>query len=209
MKGLLLKDFFVMLYRCKGYLFVTAATLFSSFLDDDPISSLIFFPCLVCGMIPISLLGYDERSGFLQYSAALPYSRKDIVSAKYLLSLFLTFTVLVLTVIVQVLRMWLRVGFVPGWFKQPILSAFLASTLTPAITLPFIFRYGIERGRIAYYVMIGFVCIGTMLVSGFVNGDILLRLSSGAVLAALAVAGGGIYALSWHLSVVFFRNREL
>ncbi len=45
------------------------------------------------------------------------------------------------------------------------------STLASSIPLPFIFKMGVEKGRAAYYVMIGFVCGVSVLISGFLKGQ--------------------------------------
>ena len=61
MKGLLLKDFYMAAKYCRA--------------------------CLLCGMIPVNLLAYDERSRWLEYSGTLPYTKAQIVSGKYLVGI--------------------------------------------------------------------------------------------------------------------------
>lgn len=56
--------------------------------------------------------------------------------------------------------------------------------------------------------MLGFVCGASILAGNMLE----MRQETGIslwLLALLAVAGAGLYALSWYLSVVFFRKREL
>lgn len=57
--------------------------------------------------------------------------------------------------------------------------------------------------------MIGFVCGASILASSFFRGQLVAEIEPNAILAALAVAGIGVYALSWYLSVVFFKGRDL
>lgn len=103
MKGLLLKDWYMMKKYCMAYLLITVVFLAVSCVSDNIFFT--FYPCLLCGMIPINLLSYDERSGWIQYSGALPYTKKQIVSSKYLVGLFSTLAVMAITVVVQAIQM--------------------------------------------------------------------------------------------------------
>ena len=83
------------------------------------------------------------------------------------------------------------------------------AAITSSITMPFIFRWGVEKGRIAYYVMIGFVCAGSVLAGPFLQTQAQAELSDVAFFALLALIGVGVFSLSWYLSILFFRKREL
>ncbi|MDE7281371.1 MAG: ABC-2 transporter permease, partial [Ruminiclostridium sp.] len=67
MKGLILKDLYMTVKYCRIYLLIAVVFIAVSFVGNDSLF-FIFYPCLFCGMIPVSLLGYDERSRWLQYS---------------------------------------------------------------------------------------------------------------------------------------------
>ena len=207
MKGLLLKDLYMVKAYCKAYLLI-AVVFFVVSLSDNGNFFFAFYPCLLCGMIPVNLQGYDERSRFLQYSATLPYTKAQIVSAKYLVGLLTQVVVLVLIGVAQGVKMAVSGTFVFAEFAPMLLTALAISTLTPAIIMPFIFKYGVEKGRIAYYVMIGLVCAVGVPFSG-VFKDASGGISSSVLFAAVAVAAIGIYALSWALSIRLYEKREL
>ena len=160
-------------------------------------------------MIPVNLLGYDERSRWMQYSGTLPYTKTQIVSAKYLIGLLAQVTILIVTGIAQGVKMTVAGNFVLGEFVVLMLLMLIVATLTSSISLPFIFKLGVEKGRTAYFIMIGFVCGASILASSFFRGQLVAEIEPNAILAALAVAGIGVYALSWYLSVVFFKGRDL
>ena len=145
---------------------------------------------LFCGTIPVTLLGYDERSGWVQYSGTMPYTKIQIVSEKYLISLFAQLTMLVATGIAQAVKMTLTGGFILGDFAVLMLTV---STLASSIPLPFIFKMGVEKGRVAYYVMMGFVCGASALISGFLKGQPAAEIKPNWVLEILAVIGIGTY----------------
>ena len=208
MKGLLLKDWYMMRKYCRSYLLIAAIFIAVSLYSNDNLF-FIFYPCLLCGMIPVNLLGYDERSRWMQYSGTLPYTKTQIVSAKYLIGLLAQVTILIVTGIAQGVKMTVAGNFVFGEFVVLMLLMLIVATLTSSISLPFIFKLGVEKGRTAYFIMIGFVCGASILASSFFRGQLVAEIEPNAILAALAVAGIGVYALSWYLSVVFFKGRDL
>ena len=66
MKGLLLKDLYMTMKYCRSYLLIAVVFTAVSFVGNDNLF-FIFYPCPFCGMIPVTLLGYDERSHWQQY----------------------------------------------------------------------------------------------------------------------------------------------
>lgn len=207
MKGLLLKDFYMMRAYCKSYLLILVVFLAASFVGGNLFFT--YYPCVLCGMIPVNLLAYDERSRFTQYSAALPVSRAQMVSEKYLIGLIAQAAVLTVTGIVQGIRMSVNGGFVLSEFTLLMLSLLLVSLVIPSVPLPFIFRHGVEKGRMAYYVMIGLVCGCAVLFSEAFSGKLRINITSGIIFALLIALGICMYIASWRLSVKLYKKREL
>ena len=202
MKGLLLKDWYMIKTYCKLYLVMAVLFLAASFVSSDNLF-FVFYPCLLCGMIPVNLLAYDERSRWMPYSCTLPYTRAQLVSAKYLVGLFCQLAVLLAAGIVQSLKM----GFTPD-LGVLMLSMLIIASFASAIPLPFIFKLGVEKGRTAYYVMISFVCGASVLGSRLLNGDMQALLPSSLWLLLIAFAGICVYAFSWIISIRFYQQRE-
>ena len=96
-----------------------------------------------------------------------------------------------------------------GDFAVLMLLMLIVSTLTSSICLPFVFKLGVEKGRTAYYIMIGFVCGASVVASSILGGQLMSEIQPNLILALVAVVGIGIYILSWYLSIVFFRKREI
>lgn len=208
MKGLLLKDFYMMLKYCRAYLLMVVVFVAVSLVNNDSLL-FAFYPCMLCGMIPVSLLSYDERSKWLQYSATMPYTRTQIVSGKYLIGLCIQVAMLIVTAIAQAVRMNLNGAFSVEEYLSFMLLLAAMSLLTSSITLPFMFKLGVEKGMMAYYVMIGVVCGGSVVASGLLEESMAQEISLNAVLPLLCLVGIGVFALSWYLSIVFFRKREI
>lgn len=208
MKGLLLKDWYMMKKYCRYYLFCAVGFTILSVMSAGNMF-FIFYPCLLCGMIPVNLIGYDERSRWMQYSGTMPYTKAQIVSGKYLIGLFSQLVILLLMGAAHAVKMMIAGDFVPGEFAVLMLLMLIVSTLSSSISLPFIFKLGVEKGRTAYYMMVGFVCAASFIVSNLFKGQLGTEIKPNLVLAILAVVGIGIYIFSWYMSIVFYKKREI
>ena len=208
MKGLLLKDVYMMAKYCRSYLLIAVVFIAVSFFGSENMF-FIFYPCLLCGMISVNLLGYDERSRWLQYSETMPYTRAQIVSGKYIIGLGAQLAMLVITAIAQAIRMKMNDGFLANDYFVMIMLLLIMSMLSSSICLPFIFKLGVEKGRMAYYVMIGIVCGGSVVASTVLRDAMQSEVKPNGVLALVCLIGIAIYALSWYLSIVFYKKREL
>ena len=208
MKGLLLKDWYMMKRYCRYHLFCVIGFTILSVMSSGNMF-FVFYPCLLCGMIPVTLIGYDERSRWMQYSGTLPCTKAQVVSGKYLIGLFTQLAVLLVMGTAQAAKMIAAGGFVPEEFTVLLLLLLIVSTLASSIALPFVFKLGVEKGRTAYYVMIGFVCGASVLASSLFKGQFGPEIKPNLLLAALAVAGICIYLFSWYMSIVFYKKREI
>ena len=78
----------------------------------------------------------------------------------------------------------------------------------PAVLLPVIFRLGVEKGRIFYYVLVGLVAASAVIFSSGQSPEIP---TAQVQLPGLALVLGSLvlFALSWGLSIVLYQRREL
>ena len=90
-------------------------------------------------------------------------------------------------------------------------TALMLGILPASLMLPVIFKFGVERGRIAYYAALGvvFACVfGFTYVSRNTEPAELLTDTS-PFRFALPVAALLILGVSWLLSIKFYEKREL
>ena len=207
MKGLLLKDWYMMKNYCRYYLFVSIGFIILSMISSGNMF-FVFYPCLLCGMIPVNLLGYDERSRFTEYVGTLPYTKTQIVSAKYLIGLFTQIAMLIVICAAQGVKMGIEGTFILKEFLLLMMLLLIMASVASSLTLPFVFKYGVEKGRGAYYVMIGVVCAGSLIATTIFKESIQNEIQLNAVWPIACLVGIGIYVLSWYLSIVFYKKRE-
>ena len=102
-------------------------------------------------------------------------------------------------------------AFVTGSFSAEALllnaiTMLTAALLAPTLMLPVLFRYGVSKGRIVYYVLIG-VSAALMTLSGGRTAEPLPALSVGRALLALGMTAC-LYVLSIALSVKLYGRYE-
>ncbi len=210
MKGLLLKDAYMAAKYCRAYLLIVAVFLIAAPFSGDNLF-LMMYPCILASMVPVNLLAYDAQSKWEQYAGTLPCSRDQLVSAKYLIGLLSSCGVLVVTGIAQVIRLAMDGDVQLQQVGALMAMAMITSCVVPAITLPLIFRFGPEKGRILYLVVVGMAC-GISAVVSISSSPALFpqeRSPELPVLGLACLAAAVVYGASWYLSVRFYRKREL
>ena len=208
MKGLILKDLYMTQKYFRNYIFILLIFLAASLFQGNSLF-FVFYPFMICGMIPVSLLGYDERFHWDIYCGTLPVTRDMVVSAKYLLSLMAQGAIFLISAIVQGVRFAMQGSFDLASFLVLMSLLFITSLVSSSVTMPFIFKLGVEKGRTAYYVMIGLVLGASYAFAGVFTEELHSTVPFGLVLILGCVAAAAIFALSWYLSILFYRRREL
>lgn len=207
MKGLLLKDFYLSWRYCRAFLVIVAVFLAVSFTGDDNIFFLIY-PIMIASVIPMTLVSYDEHDKWTAYSGTLPYTRAQLVSTKYLVGMCFGSVAFLISMAATTVRMMLGGGFVLEQLAVVGTALLVLGCLGPALILPYVFKYGAEKGRIAFYITVGvFSGVAAVLAGmGFQIQTVAHGLWPLAVVAGVALA---LYALSWWLSIRFYQKREL
>lgn len=210
MKGLLLKDFYMARRYCWTYLAISILFITMSAVNDFGLFY-VFYPCLLAGLIPSNLLAYDERSRWDAYSGALPYTKAQVVSGKYLIGLMAQLLTLVMIGIAQAIRMCRDGVFAWDYYLPLLLTLLVFSCVSSSVVLPFMFIWGAEKGRIAYFVMVGLTAAAITVAASTVISETRLQavMRSGFAMPLLLLGGVAVYALSWYLSIVFYRKREI
>ena len=74
---------------------------------------------------------------------------------------------------------------------------------------PLTFKYGTIKGRALYYVCLAVLSVvGVFLFTMLGRGRSLFSLDFPMVVPLIFIASALVYALSWYLSVVFYKKRE-
>ncbi len=149
MKALLLKDYCVLWKQLRFFL------LFILIFSALPGGFNGVFAVTYAALLPYSCIAYDERSKWDQMAAMMPYTARDLVLSRYVLGWIAAAGACALSLVLQsIFSSILDTGFYP----VTLVLAFFACLATLALTLPLIFRFGVERGRLIMFLIIFLVC---------------------------------------------------
>ena len=208
MKALIYKDFLAVWKYCRTYVLMCAVFLVSSVFIEE-YSFLQMYPLIFMGMLVNTLIAYDERDKWDRQILTMPITRKQYVTAKYLTGLILQGTVLLLTAAAHFLQLHIHGGFDWSAFWTDLSLMVVLAAAAPSLILPFIFKNGSEKGRMAYLIVIG--SIFAIAAGGAVvlkKLDLLGTTVELPVPGLIAAAALAFYPISWVLSVHWYEKRE-
>ena len=162
MKGLLIKDFKLMLMQKNFFIIIIVVACLISISSQDP-TFMIGFITLILSLFTVSTISYDELDNGYPFLLTLPFSRKTYVLEKYVYGLILGTGAWIVSVMICSLML-----IVQG---KPVTSDMLigAFVILPmflvieSLMIPVHLRFGGEKGR---YALIA--CVGVLVVIGFV-----------------------------------------
>ena len=207
MKGLLLKDFYGTVKYCKVYFIIIIVFGIASFLDEEA-TFFTLYPGLLSALLPVTLLSYDERSKWNIFSQTLPVKKSEMVSSKYIAGLCLMALVLVVLSITNGIRMHVNGTFSPSRLLN-LISVMLSMFFISSFPIPLMFKFGVEKGRMIYYIITFAIFFGLSGVLGALSVNGARDLSFlGNLNAVVPVAAFVIYLLTWRLSIFLFERKE-
>lgn len=211
MKGLLLNDLYMALKYCRAFFFAVIVFGVMAVIGDET-DFFVMYSMLLASMTPITLMSYDEKSGWNVYQDTFPYTRCQMVSVKYvvaLVSMGIAWVISIASMGVSILHGGTMVW--PDYFIFA-LNLLAVGLIVSGLLLPVVFQYGCEKGRIVYYII--FIVFGagvailemTYQVQTIMEHLYIPLLIFPPMLIVFAI---GFFVLSWLVSVKIYKNREL
>lgn len=200
MNALLMKDCCVLWKQLRIFIFVMLViTVFNGDFGN-------IFIVIWAAMLPYTAMAYDERSKWDQLAAMMPYSVRDIVLSKYLLGWLCCGAAALFSLLVQLVQTALG-SPLAAFSPTDNLIGLCASLCVLSITLPMMFRFGVERGRLMMFLVIFLVCgtagaLGSIVVDG--TGP---ATAAPVLMAALPIAALVLTAVSVPLSMRLYQKR--
>lgn len=202
MTALLTKDFYVLRKQMGAFFFIIL--IFSAI----PNTFNNVFAVIYAAMLPYTSIAYDEQSKWDQLAAALPYSRRDLVLSKYALGWLGILGAAGLSLVIQGALRLAVPGAAAGVSLTVVFLAACASVCVLAVTLPLMFRFGVERGRLVMFLIIFLVCGGSGAFSAVAASGDPSAVLGGPLLLALPLAAAVLTAASVPLSARFYDRRR-
>lgn len=148
MKGLFYKEARCLWHFGKTYLLMLVIFLgLALYQSTDSSGGAVWmlYPIFFAGALPASLIGDDEKSGWLTYCDTLPVTRRQIVTVKYITCLVTAAAVCLLAVPVVLLRH-------DTVAAMPFLAMMApVGLIVPSVMLPTTYKLGATKGRVVVY----------------------------------------------------------
>lgn len=192
MKGLFIKDCKLMMLQ-KNFLLLILTIVIGMMVFTDDVLFPLGFLSFIALLFTVSTISYDDFNNGNAFLFTLPITRKNYVVEKYVLGLlfgcitwiFVTILGLILTLLKDSLPV-----------VDLVQSAFLILTMMimlQAIMIPFQFKFGGDKGRIAMIATFGAL---TVILLAIVKGsDILFHIDLLRLLGSLPSIGKGVLIL--------------
>ena len=162
MLGFIKKDFLMLKSNFKLWLILLFIYTFMAYQEEMSLDFLLPFMCVVT---MLSTFSYDTFNKWDAYAITLPRGRKNSIKAKYIATLLLILvTVAIVTILTLIIgySQDITVDFEDTF--STILGAIFATTLLQSIMYPAIYKFGIEKARIAIFIAVfGLGIVGSFL----------------------------------------------
>ncbi len=208
MLGLIKKDLLLSIGNAKSLIIVFILYIVLALYGSLDIS---IIPSILGVMLVISTFSYDYQSKWDSYAAILPNGRKNVPLAKYISTFILMFILAIITLMLLVIINYLKNNTLEVTSILTILLTSLVSFVFEAIMYPIIFKYGVEKARIAIFIItfafifgIGFLVDSPI----FKNFDTILNFISNYYYIVLPLIGILILSISYIISLRIYKKKE-
>ncbi|MDL2218737.1 ABC-2 transporter permease [Ruminococcaceae bacterium OttesenSCG-928-O06] len=212
MKGLVLKDFYVMQYYKKNVLIMLAMVVVLSIVMPGGYTFAPIMLMMYMMMISASLQTFDERAGWDKYAATLPCGPKAIVGARYLFYVLAMVVFMVAGFALGGILALVR-GAEAGWLPELAASFAVVSglmLLVLAISTPIAYKWGAERARVLMIVVMMVPYLAVILLLPYLE-PFFTRIGDANSMLLLGVAAGVfllLFVLSFFLSARIYAKKE-
>lgn len=206
MKGLIIKDFYLIKKHCMMLFAVSIIFLLISLFTLQS-TYFLYYSVAMISIIPISIMAYDDGYKWNRYEIITPVSRKNIVSEKYILLLLLILPFVLAEGILFGILLKLNVMHIFSLLSLTLLCA----TISPIIIFPVIFRFGYIKGKIINMIIIAILAVFiTFINMKNISGSTLIEgtFTPQKYTFIFSVITALLLAVSWLISIKFYSKRE-
>ncbi len=199
MTGLLIKDTYTLLKQTKLFLLIVIAL---GFLQNDFI---LTYAICYASMLPIAALGYDERAKWNKLADMLPYTTNELVGCKYIMGYLSIAAATFIMVFIKCLYALTGNADFSQEYWVVLLLTICAALIMQAVNLPFMFFFGVERGRMLFVIFVVVIVASATTILDNLNFSQIepkLSLLISATLAITAI----INLISFYLSKIAYKH---
>ncbi len=195
MKALLLKDLYTIGQSMKQMAFILIFLAFAM-IPSTGAAGYIFSITLICSMLTITSFAYDEQCRFPRTALTMPVTRRTVVTAKYAALLIFALGGALLGLMVGAVGE-IFTGSRTGLIELLLMAelAFTLGTVVAGATLPLLYRFGAERGRMLMLLAM-MIPAGLVAIAYFAVTKLGVTLSDRLVVTLIAASP--LLSLAWN-----------
>ncbi len=217
MKGLLVKDFRLMMIQKNFFLIILAIAIGMLMFTDD-VSFPLGFMTFIISLFALSTISYDEFDNGNAFLFTLPISRTGYVVEKYSLGLILGFGTWLFALTVATITTFFKDTLAFSDLMMIALMILPLMLIIQSIIFPFQFKFGAEKGRIAMVGAFGVISIVGIAISkvsseifhisiaDFINN--LPTVSIGTIILIAIIISVVIFLISLKISVLIMNKKS-
>ena len=209
MLGLIKKDFLLIKANLKSMVIIFIVYLMLAFQGAFDVTFII---PLIGIMLFISTFSYDDFNNWNSYAVTLPNGRKNVVRAKYIVSIILTVVLGIGALAIGIGISYTKTNSINlDEIISSLMGTMLSSVIIISLLYPIVFKFGATNGRIILFaVVFGIAGIGA-LIAQFVDTTSIInminRLDS-YPLVAIPIISAISLGISYLISNKIYQSKE-
>lgn len=158
MLGLIKKDLLMVKSNLKMICIIFAVYLFMTYNDN---TSFAFLPSFISIVIMMSTFSYDEFNKTNAYTTTWPNGKSNTVKSKYITTIVIMLVSMIITILCSICISMIKNNLNMEELLSTSIGCIIAVSLIQAILYPFIFKFGVEKSRIALFAF-SFLFVGVI-----------------------------------------------
>ena len=209
MLGLIKKDFLIIKANLKSMVITFIVYLMLAFQGTFDVTFII---PIIGIMLFISTFSYDDFNNWNSYAVTLPDGRRNVVRAKYIVSI-------ILMIILAVVAFFIGIGI--SYIKtnainlNEIISSLMGTALSSitiiSLLYPIVFKFGATNGKIILFAVVFGIGGIVALVSNFIDMTSVINMINGLdnySLIAIPIISVILLGISYLISSKIYQNKE-
>lgn len=150
MLGLIKKDLLMIKQNLKIFVLVFIIFLGMTIINESDMTFILPFMAV---MISISTFSYDNYNKWDAYAVTLPNGRKNVVRAKYISTIVLVMISFIISLISLFIMNKCGINIDLDSSISELIGCLFAIFLIMIIMFPIMYKFGVEKGRIALFII--------------------------------------------------------
>ena len=162
MLGLIKKDFLLIKANLKSMIIIFVIYIMLAF--QGTFDATFIIP-LIGIILFLSTFSYDDFNNWNSYAVTLPNGRKNVVRAKYIVSIILMIILAVVAFFIGIGISYIKTNSINlDEIISSLMGTMLSSVIIISLLYPIVFKFGATNGRIILFaVVFGIAGIGTLI----------------------------------------------